>query len=43
MVWLDDRREPMSTLDWEGTICKRSLGKSSEDSNNEERLPIINV
>jgi hypothetical protein len=42
-VWLDDTREPRSTLDWEGPICKRSLGKSSEDLNNEERLLIINL
>jgi hypothetical protein len=42
-VWLDDRREPQSTLDWEGTICMRSLGKSSEKLNNEEMLSIINL
>jgi hypothetical protein len=28
-MWLDDRREPRSTLGWEWTICKHYLGKSS--------------
>jgi hypothetical protein len=42
-MWLTGRYESRSTLGQEWTICKRYLGKSSEDSNNEEMLLIINL
>jgi hypothetical protein len=43
MMWLKGRHESRSTLGREWVICKRCLGKSSEDSNNGERLLIINL
>jgi hypothetical protein len=42
-MWLKGRYKSRSTLGWEWMICRCYLGKSSKDSNNEERLPLINL
>jgi hypothetical protein len=43
MMWLKGRYESRSTLGREWMIWKYYLGKSSKNSNNEERLPLINL
>jgi hypothetical protein len=42
-MWPKGRYESRSTLGREWMICKCYLRKSNKDSNNEERLPLINL
>jgi hypothetical protein len=42
-MWLKGRYESRSTLRQEWMICRCYLGKSSKNSNNEERFPLINL
>jgi hypothetical protein len=42
-MWLKGRCEPRSALEREWMIYKCYLGRSSEDPNKEEMLPIINL
>jgi hypothetical protein len=42
-MWLNGRCKSRSALGWEWMIYKCYLGRSSEDPNKEEMLPIINL